>query len=118
VNDVWPPPPQNQPASEPTATISSGGIGPVLVAGLGASMLVVVVAAAAVSHLAHFKFSSNTVTLLVDLILISFPIIVVGAWAGYYTRDTKNGRAAIIVGCAAIVVFGLFCLLPTLFRYL
>ncbi len=81
-------------------------------------MLVVVVAAAAVSHLAHFKFSSNTVTLLVDLILISFPIIVVGAWAGYYTRDTKNGRAAIIVGCAAIVVFGLFCLLPTLFRYL
>ncbi len=94
-----------------------GGIGPVLVAGLGALILVVVVAAAAVSYLAHVKFSSNTVTLLAELALASFPVVVVGTWAGYYIRDTRNGRVALLVGCAAIIVFGLICLLPLLFRY-
>ncbi len=117
MSDVWPPPPQNQPASEPTAKVFHGSIGPVLVAGLGLLMLVTAVAAAAVARLAYFKFSSSMVTLLPDIILASFPIIIVGTWAGYYIKETKNGHAAIFVGCAAIIVFGLFFLLPVLLRY-
>lgn len=81
---------------------------------MGALILVGVMAAAAVFHLTHSKLSSNTTALLADLFLASFPVIVVGTWAGYYIRETKNGRAALLVGCAAIIVFGSIYLLPVL----
>lgn len=81
-------------------------------------MLVVVMLAIAGSAFAHLKYSEDTTTFLGGLFLGSFLLIIVGTWAGYYTRSTKNGRGALILSYVTIVVFGLFCLLPTLFRYL
>lgn len=77
-------------------------------------MLVVVVAAIAVARLACFKFSSSTATLLLGMVFASVPTVVVGTWAGYYIKDTKNGRAAIAVGCAAVIAFSLIILLLVL----
>jgi hypothetical protein len=117
MSDVWPPPPKNQPAPEPPSILPSGGFGAILCVSAGAMMLISATVVSCAFDFAQWKASSAVEAFFGKLMLAGLMLTPIGTWAAYQTRNTRNGRAALLVACATVITFGSLLLLPVLYRY-
>ena len=120
MNDVWPPPPKNEPRTATSAPSLCRRLAFVAFSGLfysclGAVLLVTPTLLVSSNwDYARLRFLSDADQFFLSVSLLGLILVVVGGLLGCAARDRANGFAALVISAAALcLAFGL-----VLIRYL